>query len=301
MKIYRGENTASTPASAAYSWTTDLNVANFFACRRGFGPASITEAVVAKKDIIEAFFDDRDESEVIVNPRNVHILQQIPVHGLDFLTPILPEIAPMFHKYMEQMEDIAFAQNSSIHGMGHEARVLLLSLTLSHLLDLPSRDRKILATAAIFHDSQRTNDDTDPTHGKSGREYYHNFVSSPDPLVEFLCEFHCLPDDVAYNEIRNNRKLSKHRSRAKLLFDIFKDADALDRVRFDIRDLDLNQLRLPISKELTLVARLYLEQVKIPERHFKPLLSNQIQTASSRATNAHSSGPSKKYVAAPDR
>ena len=54
-----------------------------------------------------------------------------------------------------------------------------------------------------------------------------------------------------------------NRSRSKMLIDIFKDADALERVRFGIKELDMNQLRLPISKELTLVARLYLENIKV--------------------------------------
>ena len=103
----------------------------------------------------------------------------------------------------------------------------------------------------------------DPTHGKASKEYYISNVLRPSPLVAFLCEYHCLPDEDAYQEITRNRALSKNRKRAKLLYDIFKDADALDRVRFEIRDLNLNMLRLPVSKTLTLVARITLEQLKV--------------------------------------
>ena len=252
VKIYRGGNSASTPWEKAFSWTLDVNTANFFACRRG----------------------------------NVKVLYHTPIQGMDFVKSVLPEIASMYKIYSAQLQDLAFAQASSVHGYAHEARVLLLSLTIAEMMDLPLRDRNVLATAAIYHDTQRTNDDVDPTHGKASKEYYSTNVASPDPLVEFLCEYHCLPDKEGYQEIMHNRKLSKNRTRAKLLYDVFKDADALDRVRFGLKDLDLNQLRLPVSKELGLVARLYLNsvEVSIQPRKRKPPLSEQIGSASVRAS-----------------
>lgn len=288
LTIYRGGNTASTPFEKAYSWTLDINVANFFACRRGFGEGYIVEAEVDKKDVIESFLDEMSESEVVVDPQNIRILSKIPVRGVDFIAPILPEISPMYLKYKEQMKDLEFAQDSLVHGPEHQARVLLLSLTIAHLMDLPQSDRKLLATAAVFHDTQRTNDDEDPTHGEASKDYYHATVKNPEPLVEFLCKYHCLPDDLGYKEIMNNRQLSKNRSRAKLLYDIFKDADALERVRFGLRALDLNQLRLPVSKELSLTARLYQEQVKVEMKPKlkKASLSSKIQTAKSKAASS---------------
>lgn len=280
VKIYRGGNTASTPWEKAFSWTLDVNIANFFACRRGSGEGYLVEAEVAKKDIIE-YLDGRNEQEVFVNPDNVKVLSQTPIQGMDFVKSVLPEIASMYKTYSAQLQDLDFAQVSSVHGYAHEARVLLLSLTLAEMMDLPLRDRNVLATAAIYHDTQRTNDDEDPTHGKVSKEYYSSNVASPDPLVEFLCEYHCLPDKEGYQEIMNNRKLSKNRTRAKLLFDVFKDADALDRVRFGLKDLDLNQLRAPASRELSLVARLYFNsvEVSIQPRKRKPSLSEQIRSA----------------------
>ena len=47
------------------------------------------------------------------------------------------------------------------------------------------------------------------------------------------------------------------------LLHVFKDADALDRVRFKIQDVDLNQMRLEISKTMVLVARLVFQNLKI--------------------------------------
>ena len=41
ITIYRGGNSESKHYSEAYSWTLDINIANFFACRLGNGPAYI--------------------------------------------------------------------------------------------------------------------------------------------------------------------------------------------------------------------------------------------------------------------
>lgn len=265
ITVYRGGNSASTPYSKSFSWSLDINVANFFAVRRGSDDGYIAVGTVKKSDIIEAFLEDDSEQEVLVDPKNVIVTSVIEVKGLNYLARLLPIVTPMYQKYREEMYQLNFAQYSSIHGRAHEARVLLLCLLIAEILELPASDRKVLATAAIYHDTQRTNDGVDPTHGKSSKEYYLSNVSRPSPLVAFLCEFHCLPDEDAYQEITRNRVLSKNRKRAKLLYDIFKDADALDRVRFDIRDLNLNMLRLPVSKTLTLVARINLEQLKVDD------------------------------------
>lgn len=305
LTIYRGGNTASTPYSEAYSWSLDINVANFFACRQGTGEGYIAEAEVDKKDIFEAFLNNRGEQEICVHPKDITVVQAFPIQGLGFVEDVLPKIAPMYHEYLNKLEKIPFTQDSADHGVGHEARVLLNALTIAHCLDLPLRDRRILAEAAIYHDTRRINDIDDSVHGKASKDYYHERTASPDPLVEFLCEYHCLPDEQGYDAILHDRKLGKSRSRSKLLIDIFKDADALDRVRFGIRDLDLNQLRVPVSKELTLAARLYLEHVKVPfkTRFGKPSLAATVQSAANRAEQAQAAsfGKDLSHVPAPGR
>lgn len=56
---------------------------------------------------------------------------------------------------------------------------------------------------------------------------------------------HCIDD----NKIKrvNNKELN-------LCLDILKDADALDRQRFGIRDLDFSYLRIKFSKKLSFYA-----------------------------------------------
>ena len=288
IKVFRGGNTASTPYDSAYSWSLDINIANFFACRRGKGDGYIVEAEIDKKDIIEAYLNDGAEKEIIVAPEHIRVLQEYEIKGLDFLTPILPTVAPMYHKYKDQMANLDFAQESYVHGYAHQARVLLMCLIIAEALDLPQSDRKTLATAAIYHDTQRVNDDVDLVHGKASKEYYISNTSKPDPVVAFLCEYHCLPDHAGRQEIMGNRQLSKNRTRSQLLFDIFKDADALDRVRFSLRDLDVNQLRLPISKELSLVARICLEQVKVQlPKPSRQNLNSKVLAAEKAASSAN--------------
>ncbi len=298
LKIYRGGNSASTPYGKAYSWTLDPNIANFFACRRGTNEGHIVEAEVNKKDIIDAFLD-RGEQEIIVDPSAVNVTQIRTMHGIEFLGQMLPKVATMYHKYRDQLMAMEFAQNSDAHGYSHEARVMLLNLMIGTHLKLSSRDLKVLATASLYHDLQRVNDIDDEKHGRDGMEFYHQTVPNPDPLVEFLCEYHCLPDEEGYREIINNRKLSKNRSRAKLLYDIFKDADALDRCRFGLHALDVNQLRLPISKEMPLVAKLCFENIQIPERDvivrgriernitIKPALDDVISSAEQKVSSVN--------------
>ena len=265
INVYRGGNSASTPYSESFSWSLNINVANFFAVRRGTDDGYIAVGTAHRSNIVEAFLESGSEQEVIIDPKNVDVTSVIEVKGLYQLARLLPIVTPMYQKYRGDMYQLSFAQNSCIHGLAHEARVLLLCLIIAELLDLPVSDRKILAEAAIYHDTQRTNDIVDPTHGKMSKEYYISNVIRPNPLVAFLCEYHCIPDEEAYCEIRKNRVLSKNRRQSTLLYDIFKDADALDRIRFGIQDLDLDMLRLPISKTLTLFAHIILEQLRVDE------------------------------------
>lgn len=264
ITIYRGGNTASASYRDAYSWTLDINVANFFASRRGTGTGYIIQAEVIKTDIIDAFLDDRGEQEIIVDPANLRIINELPIHGMGLLETVLANVSPIYLEYKQKMDCLNFAMDSDYHGKPHQARVLLLTQIISELMDLPLYERRLLATAAIYHDTQRVHDNDDEEHGAAAAEYYHDDIENPSYLVEFLCKFHCLPDEQGYAEIQTNKKLRRNKSLATRLYQIIKDADALDRVRFgNIKELDLNQLRLPISKELTLVARICMEQVKI--------------------------------------
>ena len=262
ITIYRGENNNSTQYTRAYSWTLDINIANFFAARHGNGPARIIEGKIKKSDIIE-YLDGRGEKEILVYPENVEIINVMDMEDYDYLQENLDIVLSRYHQYREKLLSLKFYRESEQHGKLHEARVLMLCLLLADKLSLPSSDMTALSMAAIYHDTQRKNDGEDTEHGKYACEYYVKNERNVDDTVKFLIEYHCRPDVDGYEEIKRNRKLSKNRSRNMLLFKVFKDADALDRVRFGIKDLDIRKLRLQESKSFSLVANLLLKGIRL--------------------------------------
>lgn len=262
ITVYRGGNSESAHYTEAYSWTLDINVANFFACRLGNGPGYIAIGRIKKEDIIEVL-DERGEAEVLVPPQRVHISQVVRIPGIDYLGTVLPEVAFTYHHYRDKLEQIVFARESEAHGKGHCARVLLLTQIIAHRFSLSNADRKILAEAAIHHDCQRFHDDEDTEHGSEAAVYYEQNAAVPNHLVSFLCKYHCKPDEEGWKAVAQDPLLNADMPRAKRLLDIFKDADALDRVRFGIKALDVNQLRSAYTRDLTLVAKLNHENLKV--------------------------------------
>lgn len=80
----------------------------------------------------------------------------------------------------------------------------------------------------------------DDDHGKAGKEVYEkNAGSSADLAVCFLIEYPCLNDTLA-EEYLKSADIIRAKKRTWLLYQILKDTDALDRVRFGIYDLDVN-------------------------------------------------------------
>ena len=70
-------------------------------------------------------------------------------------------------------------------------------------------------------------------------------------------------DDKLAEEYLKSTDTIRARKRTWLLYQILKDADALDRVRFGIYDLDVNQLRLPISHKLVPLAVTAVTGIKL--------------------------------------
>lgn len=260
VTVYRGEGDRSAEWKNAISWTTDINIANFFASRMVGRNAKIHIAEVDKKDIIDYF---ENESECIILPENIRIIDRIHIKGLDYIEDMLPKVMEYYHDYRELITDYAEFNMEGEHGEIHSARVLLNCLLLAKEMKLTSHETDILAIASVFHDTMRDNDGDDIKHGEASAKYYAQFAKDHPALVnhekviEQIIKYHCLPDEIGRSEI--DKRYVK-------LFDIFKDADALDRVRFGIRDLDVNQLRTPEAKSMTMVADILRQELKLPEQ-----------------------------------
>lgn len=266
LTIYRGQTKVGTPVDKAHSWTLDRNIANFFATRRGKDKAEIITATVNKEDIIE-YISERGETEVLVRYKDLTIVGTTELYGLETLNKLIPAVNPRYQKFKDELYTIPFDYESEIHSRLHSARVLIHTLFLSKLKGLSVADRNALCTAALWHDTGRKNDGYCLEHGYSGYSNYKvdcmGASEKPDNVVSFLIKYHCRPDADGYKEIATNPVLNAQKERVTMLYKIFKDADALDRVRLGIRDLDVSQLRCPESHKLTLVARICLEQLKL--------------------------------------
>lgn len=267
LTVYRGEAEGSTNYRQAISWSLDINTAFFFACRHGDqNHARIIRARIHKQDVIAVNLDSR-EKEIIAVPGVPFSLTFERLIG-----PDSPLVMPFRHldEYRKGVEQIQrlyklHQRGGTGHGKLHTARVLFLALAIIQAgkIKLNPRGLTQLSTAIIFHDIGRKHDDVDNGHGKAGREIYKKTArSSADPAVSFLIEYHCLDDKLAEEYLKSTDTI-RAKKRTRLLYQILKDADALDRVRFGIYDLDVNQLRLPISHKLVPLAVTAVTGIKI--------------------------------------
>lgn len=154
------------------------------------------------------------------------------------------KIRSNYTKWLGFMENnVEFSHKaSSIHTQAHCARVLLYALKLADALEIGPDATNALAQAAVFHDSRRLDDGYDVGHGARAAAYYRTF-----------CEEHDLPVDertvliMAYhdrNDQDGRKAFAKHSlAQDEILYDIFKDADGLDRFRLPEQDFDPRYLR----------------------------------------------------------
>lgn len=153
-----------------------------------------------------------------------------------------------FKQYRRRLVEIDNFERG--HGIDHSLRVLMLVTFIVDELSLAAEDLEILYKAATFHDAGRVNGLSDPLHGELGAKWYRERYGE-DKEVEFLIKYHSLDDEVAKNDLK--RLNINKKARLWILYEVLKDADALDRVRFKYYGkgaLDEKFLRLEYSKKL---------------------------------------------------
>lgn len=268
--IYRGEGDRSSDyKNGACSWTLDINIANFFATRYARDNAKIIKAKVKKSSIID-YLEGRGEKEVLVFPENIEVLETINCYTINDLKEKYLYDYALFDNYKDVLRELSFNKIDG-HDKNHSLRVLFLALIIGYELDLTDEDAELLAIACINHDRGRKHDRKCTNHGKESFKifseegfledvYTEYFIDENE--VEFLLTYHC-KDDKEAEEFSNKNFVEEGKDRLLKLLYILKDADALDRVRFGIKDLDMNYLRFDISKKLTLLANLCLKGLKL--------------------------------------
>lgn len=266
ISIYRGEAEGSTPYHKAFSWSTDINAAFFFACRHGDKDhARIIRAKVRKKDIMAVNLDN-NEKEVIVLPGMPFEISRERLIGPSSPLVMPPRYLDEYIKGREKIRKLYKLHNNGAdgeHDMVHSARVLFLALSIIQAgkVKLSRKELEQLSEAIIYHDIGRRDDGVDREHGANSRRIYEGSSRNCDLVTAFLIEYHCLDDKQAEAYLQHSP--IKGKSRAWMLYQIMKDADALDRVRFGIFDLDVNFLRLPISHKLVPLAVTAVSGIKM--------------------------------------
>ena len=158
-------------------------------------------------------------------------------------------------------ENVVFSlAESPIHTKAHCARVLLYTLVIAEQVRLPAQDVDALGMAAIFHDTRRQDDWLDVGHGQRAADYYRESCAtsslSYDKRTYFIIAYHDQDDKLG---LRVLQEQFADDSRAALLYQIFKDADALDRFRLGSNALDAKYLRTDQAGAMVDFAKATLE------------------------------------------
>ena len=148
------------------------------------------------------------------------------------------------------------------HGLHHSQKVMLFAYLIAKKINLNEVDMKILLDAAVYHDVGRQDESEEAFHGlisanqmdRIFKDDFYKKNSNNMNLLKSICDGHSKDDK--YKEINfSNYSLDYDLffDRYNMLYQILKDADALDRARFPkMVDASLKEefLRLDISKEL---------------------------------------------------
>lgn len=167
--------------------------------------------------------------------------------------PICQPIKEPYERWYAFMENNVefWLPDSEWHTKSHCARVLLLALLIGHQKGLSNEEKDALGMAAVYHDSRRLDDGIDKGHGGRAAAYYKDYCREHDlPYDEqtyYITYYHDQDDSLGLSEIKKSSGLTE---RAVLLYQIFKDADALDRFRLGPDGLDVNFLRTEEARQL---------------------------------------------------
>ncbi len=176
-----------------------------------------------------------------------------------------------WYALMDEKVDFSL-KDSQKHTKAHCMRVMLYAMIIANRLGLSEQEIDVLGIAAAFHDSRRQDDWLDVGHGQRASDYYREFCTTHmlkyDERAYFIMAYHDRDDQIG-KEILRNTSLED----GELIYDIFKDADALDRFRLAANALDIEMLRTDKAKELVSFAKYLVQQsmsispVKEPDKY----------------------------------
>ena len=188
----------------------------------------------------------------------------------DSFTHLLSQELEEFRHYAEVVPLLGYS-NQGQHGATHVLRVLLLALIYARHGDIPltDGDLNVLVYFSLFHDIGRKGDGAEQSHGDAALtkigdsqdiiETYLRLTDQEKLMAGEIIRHHCHDDRVGYKKIAALQGLSETKKRKAItLYNICKDLDSLDRVRFD--ELDCRFLRTDYARKLPLIAKYLYEQ-----------------------------------------
>jgi hypothetical protein len=219
--------------------------------------ADIFQAQVNIRDI-KSYSSKHADRKVTLDPSRVIKIEPMDLIKISELQSLMRDgdlIGWYFH-YARQIKSDWFHNPNGIHALSHTKRVLLLGLLLVYLEQLSAQDRDLICEAAVFHDIGRVTDGYDTSHGiasyrKLLAKGLEEFLPAENrETIRFIIELHAVADKAAAKQLsKYDLNDIDHTLR---LYNIFKDADGLDRVR--INDLNPDYLRSPGAHKLLLLA-----------------------------------------------
>lgn len=183
-----------------------------------------------------------------VNEKEKHLSNQI---SLNEFCSLINSDNKLLIKSLDKVKK-QYIYKSDIHGINHNVRVSLYGYYMGLRYKLNRCDMTILLEACKYHDIGRVNDNEDILHGYKSAKMISNFErfnKNDMKMLLSMVTFHSV-DDSLFLEIANMYDI-KDINRLKILSDILKDSDALDRVRGgSLWGLDTKYLRTDVSKEM---------------------------------------------------
>ncbi len=160
-----------------------------------------------------------------------------------------------------------FFTSSFQHNIYHIQRVMLFSQIIAQNEGISKKNLSLLLLAAALHDSGKVRDRKDFEHGKNSagiaKEYLQNNISNEDiKIIQIVIEYHTVQEKEKgkINAIELERLCQKYNvsiinlERIKIISSILKDADALDRTRFNKENaLNIDSLRTDTAQNKFLI------------------------------------------------
>lgn len=187
------------------------------------------------------------------------------------INDVSPTVRILFLRWRDFMyRNVKFNMpDSPIHSMEHCERVLLYGLLIGEQIWEDDEIRLTqIAQAAVFHDSRRLDEYLDTGHGARASVYYKQFCENNNdityyPEVVYMMRYHDLDDSLGIEAVK--KEFGEKAEAMLLQYQIFKDADALDRWRLGRGGLDEKYLRTSAAKKLVSYSRQIISETMSAE------------------------------------